>query len=250
MSLRRDVHSAFDQITPSTAGLSERVVQTVLAEGATRRRKEKMVFRLRAPLSLVAVFLIIAVVVAVFIGGRLITDWNALHNTSPAGSNRADLAQLEARPLNLPVYHSRSECTVGPLNADGAYGSGPMYLFGGLGPRTARATYYNIVMYTDVQIAGPILVRAHDVVRNINMVFVGRFAAGPVVGTDVLSGTRVEQHTEIVLNESQTSPVVDNPPAKPHAFVWGFTVGVPQDSTGSTGWQVDGGRFSEVFFDC
>ena len=55
MSLRRDVHSAFDQITPSMGGLPERVVQTVLSEGATRRRREKMLFRFRAPLSLVAV---------------------------------------------------------------------------------------------------------------------------------------------------------------------------------------------------
>src|SRR5207248_9652894 len=87
VSLRRDVHSAFDQITPSMGGLPERVVQTVLSEGATRRRREKMLFRIRAPLSLVAVFLLIALVAAVFIGGRLIEDWNAVHNGSPAGQS-------------------------------------------------------------------------------------------------------------------------------------------------------------------
>lgn len=251
MTLRRDVHSAFDQITPSTAGLSERVLQTVLVEGPTRRRKEKMLFRVRAPLSLVAVFLLIALVAAVFIGGRLLQDWNAFHNSSPAGqSHPSELAQLEARPLNLPVMKSVSECTAGPWNSDGTIGSGPLSIYGGLGPRTSWGQYFQIVLYTDQVIDGPILVRVRDLVNNVNIVFVGKGAAGPVVGTDVLDGRRVDQRSELVLFANTPAPVTDNPPAKPHAFVWGFTEGVPKASSGSTGWQIDGMSFSEVFLVC
>jgi hypothetical protein len=252
VSLRRDVHSAFDVITPSMAGLSERVVQTVLVEGATRRRKEKMLFRIRAPLSLVAVFLLIALVAAVFIGGRLIQDWNALHN-SPAGqSTQSELAQLEARHLNLPVLKSRSECTTGPFNSDGTVGSGPLfaYAYGGLGGKTSWGAYIDNDFYADRQISGPILVRVRDVLNNVTGVFVGNFAAGPVVGTDVLNGTRVEQHSELVLFENTAARVTDNPPSRPHAFKWGFTAGVPNESSGSTGWQIDGLGFTEVFLVC
>src|SRR5438270_2050209 len=222
------------------AGLSERVVQTVLDEGATRRRREKMLFRIRAPLSLVAVFLLIALVAAVFIGGRLIQDWNAVHNGSPAGqSTQSELAQLEARPLNLPVLKSASECN-GPYAAGSTAGAGPLFAYGGFAGTTSWGMYFRNIFYTDQQIAGPIVVRVRDVVNNVNVVFVGKYAAGPVVGTDTLNGTRVQQHAELVLYANNAALVTVNPPSKPHAFVWGFTVGVPNDSTGSTGWQVDG----------
>ena len=59
-------------------------------------------FGLRAPMPLVAVLVLIAVVAAVFVGGRLIQDWSSLHNGTPAGQHgSATLAQLEGIPLNL-----------------------------------------------------------------------------------------------------------------------------------------------------
>ncbi len=95
MSLRRDVHLAFDEVVPSTAGISERVVQTVLGEGATRRKTEGMIVRLRAPLSLVATLVLVAMVVGIFVAGRLVQDWNAFHNGAPAGkAHQPTLAQL------------------------------------------------------------------------------------------------------------------------------------------------------------
>ena len=251
MTLRRDVHSAFDQIAPSMAGVSERVVQTVVKEGPIRRRKEKMSFRLRAPLSLVAVFLLIAVVAAVFIGGQLIHDWNALRGSSPAGSNPA-LAQLEARPLNLPVFHSVSECTAGPMSSDNsAFGAGPLYGYGGSATtRTKHWEYYTVVIYTDEQISGPLLLRVRDLTSSRSLVFVGKFANGPVVGTDTLRGASVDQKTEAVLSETDTSRVVDDPPTYPHAFVWQVMVGVPEAGSLGSGWQIDGKGFTEVFLIC
>ena len=250
MNLRREVHSAFDQITPSMAGLSERVVQTVLDEGATRRRREKMLFRIRAPLSLVAVFLLIALVAAVFIGGRLIQDWNAVHNGSPAGqSTQSELAQLEARPLNLPVLKSASECNC-PYAAGSTAGAGPLFAYGGFAGTTSWGMYFRNIFYTDQQIAGPILVRVRDVVNNVGVVFVGKYAAGPVVGTDKLNGAEVQQHTELVLFEKTAAAPAANAPATPHAYVWEATAGVPNAATGSTGWQIDGLGFTEDFLVC
>src|SRR5437868_14322112 len=92
------------------AGLSERVVQTVLDEGATRRRREKMLFRIRAPLSLVAAFLLIALVAAVFIGGRLIQDWNALHNGSPAGQRSEERRVGEGGTAEWGQEQADDEC--------------------------------------------------------------------------------------------------------------------------------------------
>ena len=252
MSLRRDVHTAFDQITPSMGGLPERVVQTVLVEGATRRRREKMVFRFRAPLSLVAVLLLIALVAAVLIGGRLIQDWNALHRSSPAGSSSSELAQLEARPLNLPVFQSVSECTPGPMAPDNsAFGSGPVYAYAGSATTRSRQwEYYTVVLYTDEQISGPILLRVRDLTNTRNLVFVGKFTSGRAVGTDTLRGASVEQKTEVVLSESNPSTVVDDPPTKPHQFVWQIMVGVPGVGNLASSWQLDGKGFTEVFAVC
>ena len=80
-NLRRDIHSAFEVIEPSLGGMPERVVQTVLAEKNGRLRKEKMVYRLRISLALVAAVLVVAV------GAAAVITWNSLHNsnTSPAG---------------------------------------------------------------------------------------------------------------------------------------------------------------------
>jgi len=85
VSLRTQIHSAFDEVAPPTHGLPERVVQTVLKENAGRRRRERLMLRLRVPLSLVAVFVLVALVVGVLIGGRLMQDWNSFHNSAPAG---------------------------------------------------------------------------------------------------------------------------------------------------------------------
>lgn len=209
-----------------------------------------MVVRFRAPLSLVAAVLLIAAVAAVFVGGRLFQDWNTLHGV-PSRGGSSQLAQLEGRPLTLPVLHSVSECTRGPLNSDNsALGGGPLYAYGGSKyTRTAWGDYNVYVFYTDQQIAGPILVRGRDLLNNSSVAFIGTWAGGPVIGTDVLHGSRVQQHSELVLNEADTRAVVDNPPAKPHSFVWQFTAGTPLGSA-AIGWQIDGDGFSENFLLC
>jgi hypothetical protein len=249
VSLRTQIHSAFDEVAPPTPGLPERVVQTVLTENAGRRRRERLMLRLRVPLSLVAVFVLVAVVVGVLIGGRLMQDWNAFHNAAPAGGvPTSQLAQLEARPLHLPKFASQQDCKSGPYNAEGSFGSGPIYGNGGGQTATSWGFYFHNTAYADAAIDGPILVRVRDVFTHQTIVFVGDFAAGPVVGTDTVDGNVVEQHTELVLHTDQQA-------AAPHSYLplhkylWPLIAGQPILST-STGWQIDGAGFSEVFVAC
>jgi hypothetical protein len=245
MSLRKQIHSAFDQVAPPAFGVPERVVQTVLAEGPSRRRKERMMLRLRVPLSLVAVFVAIALVVGVLIGGRLMQDWNSFHNSAPAAGGQTQLAQLESRPLVLPTPATQFDCKSGPYNSAGSLGKGPIFGDGGGTSSTTWGIYYHNLAYAETNISGPILVRANDIFTHEPVVFVGQYAAGLVVGHDTVDGVAVDQHIELVFDTSQasTSPTT-------HKFAWSFIAGVPHTWSGSTGWQIDAAGVSEVFVAC
>ncbi len=246
MILRRDIHLAFDEIAPSMSGLSERVVSTVVTEGATRRRKEGMIFRLRAPLSLVAILAVVVLVGAALVGGRLVQDWNAFHKSTPAGQTyESQVAQLEQTPLHIPAVQSHEACKSGPFNSAGHFGSGPLYGVGGAVTGTDWGVYYHNLAYANTKVTGPILVRARDLFTNQPVIFVGQYAAGPVVGSDTVDGKRLDQHLDLLLDTSNASTTV-----KTHKFDWPFIAGVPSAWSGSTGWQIDGIGFSEVFLAC
>ncbi len=204
--------------------------------------------RLRVPLALVAMFMLVALVVGVLIGGRLMQDWNAFHNPAPAGdSYQTQVAQLEAVPLRLPVFASQLDCKSGPFNSVGSLGSGPVYGDAGLLSTTPSTWgwYYSVVAYADTGVAGPILVRARDLFTGQPVVFIGQYAAGPVVGKDTFEGHAYDQHAEVLLSTSTSDKQ-----AVSHKFVWQFIDGVPTNWSGSTAWQIDGIGFSEVFVVC
>lgn len=104
--------------------------------------------------------------------------------------------------------------------------------------------YYHNLAYTQTKVAGPILIRAVDLFTRTPVVFVGQYAAGPVVGTDTVDDNVVVQHTELLLDPSSA---IKN--AGTHKFDWPFIAGIPTGSS-STGWQIDGVGFSEVFVAC
>ena len=246
MSLRTEVHSAFDEIAPPTFGMPERVVQTVLTASPSRRRREQLILRMRVPLSLVAVFMLIALVVGLLIGGRLMQDWNSFHNPAPAGGGTETLAQLEARPLHLPAPASKLDCVSTPVNVGGSLGKGPVYADpGGIWIITSWGTYFHNSFVADTNVAGPVLVRAKDLFTHQPVVFIGQYATGAVVGQDTVDGVVVEQGTELVFDASQASKT-----GGAYRFVWPFTSGAPTSWSGSTGWQIDGVGFSDVFVVC
>jgi hypothetical protein len=203
-------------------------------------------YRLRISFTLVAAVLLVAVVAAA------IMTWNTLHSSvSPSGSlEQTTVQQLEARPLHLPVFTSQKACMSGPTNPDRSFGSGPLFRSPVTSSwNTSWGRYYDYDIYTDVRITGPVLVRARDLFTRDAIVFVGPYAAGPIVGSDVFDGPKVTQRPEAIFDASQATATVDFRGAM-HAFVWRFIAGAATDSSGSSGWQIDGINFSETFAVC
>lgn len=243
MSLRTDFHTAFDEVAPSTFGLSERVVQTFVAELPVRRRNKRWFLRLRAPLSLVAILLLLAMAVGGLIGGRVMQDWKAFTRPAPAQNQPSELALLEARPMQLTQLQAGDPCPETPLNGpygslfpSGLYGSGPVYVAGGSSVSDPWGTYWYLAAVTDSRVTGLVLIRGQDLRTKQPVVFVGEWASGPVIATDRLDGTVRPQHLDLLLDRRKPPPLNTG-----HAgtFIWGFTAGLGAGSSGCTGWQVD-----------
>jgi hypothetical protein len=243
VSLRTQIHSAFDEVAPDTFGLSERVVQTVLTQNQSSRRRERLMLRLRMPLSLVAVFVLVALVVGVLIGSRLMQDWNSLHNSAPAGGvSQSALAALEAKPLNLPTLKAGDTCPVSPGNTVGFdYGTGPAYVMGGPESLSPWGYYFDVTWITAPDISGPVLVRGRDLMSNRIVVFVGAYSAGAAVGTDTQSGSRFSQRTELLLDAG-------HPHSRGSNGYGEFPVhqGLSTGWVGCVGFQIDGPDFTEI----
>lgn len=203
-------------------------------------------FRMRAPLSLVAVLLMIAVVAAVLVGGRLYQDWSAQHRPTPAhGATQPTLAELEARPLTLALIKPSDACPSGPFDAANDIGTGPLHVIEGQAVDTSWGRYFFLSASTDQGLSGLVLIRAEDVRSGQGVVFVNQYVAGPTLGTDTLRGNTVQQHTELVFD-------MNHPPFKAvnGQTFWSFTAGVPKTSIGSCfGWQVDGQFKGQAFID-
>ena len=244
MSLRTDVHTAFDEVAPSTFGMPDRVVRTVVAELPERRRKERWFVRLRAPLSLVAVLLLLSIAVGVLVGGRVARDWNAFTRPAPAGYQPSELEQLEARPLVLPSLKAGDTCPETPLNQYGLYGYWPVLGAPGSAVSSAWGTYWYPAVVTDSRLTGLVLVRARDLQSGQPVIFVGNSATGPVVGTDTLNGVLIQQRRDLVLDTR-------HPPLNtlgPGSYTWGITAGRAKGGSACIGWQIDTtGYPTEVF---
>ena len=244
MSLRTQIHSAFDEVAPSTDGMPERVVQTVLAENPSRKRRERLMLRLRVPVALVAVFVLVALVVGVLVGGRLMQGWNAFRTVAPAGGiSQSALAELEAKPLNLPTLKAGDTCPISPTNNVGfEYGTGPLYGSGGPESITQWGYYFDVTYFTDPNLSGPVLVRGRDLMSNRIVVFVGTNSAGTVVGTDTQAGSKITQRAELLLDAGH-----------PHSRgtkgygVFPVRQGLSSGWAGCFGLQFDGPDFTQTF---
>jgi hypothetical protein len=199
--------------------------------------------RLRVPLSLVAVFVLIALAVGALIGGRLMQDWNSFHNSAPAGGvSQSALAELEAKPLNLPTLRAGDTCPSSPGNTVGFdYGTGPVYVSGGPEAVGPWGYYFDVRWFTAPDLTGPVLVRGRDLMSNRMAVFVGANSAGPVVGTDTAAGSKVTQRAELLLDAG-------HPPSRGTNGYGVFPVrqGVSRGWVGCFGFQIDGPDFTET----
>lgn len=252
MSLRTEIREAVDEVTPPAPGLSAAVDAFVIANARQRvapkpRRAHGWTTFFRGSLAMAAMVLLIAMVAAVLAGGRLVQDWNALHHSVTAGPSARDLqvAQLEARPLNLPAMPADGMCPDGPVTNGDYYGSGPAYAEFGLhaASRTAWGTYGGGALVVDNTVKGLILIRGRDLKTGQPVEFVDRYGYGPAEGTDVVDRTHLQRHPEDVLD-------MDHPPSVVTTVgksTWSLSFGFASGFSGCTGWEVDGPGFSEVF---
>jgi hypothetical protein len=246
VSLRTDFHAAYDELAPPMNGLPERLVQVVLAENPSRGKAERSISSFSVPVALVAVFLLIAMVAGILIGGRLIRDWSTFHNAEPAGSLPGELAQLEARPLLLPSLKSDDPCPTAPGSAIYFFGSGPAY---GAAPlatyysyRTGWGDYWKMEILMDADVNGLVLVRARDLRTHQPVIFVGPYSGGPEFGTDTVNGVVARQHLELVLDPSH--PQLNEAGLQ---LMWEFVGGLASGYSACTFWQLDGSGFTETY---
>jgi hypothetical protein len=213
--------------------MPERVIESVISG---RRRSGAWAPRLRAPLSLVAVLLLIGIVVGGLMGAELLRAWSAFHNEPSVGETRSPLAELEARPLHLPAVTSIAQCVGGPWNPAGSLGSGPFHVSGSsVEVRTSWGYYYHDTFYADHRVAGPVILRGMDLMTRQPVVFIGDHTGGSTTGTDTVDGQTYDQRLEFMLLS------VDQP------LAWQFTAGVPNGQSGCVGWEVDSPGLTEVF---
>ena len=158
-------------------------------------------------------------------------------------SDKAELAQLESRPLKLPTLLKGGVCRPDQQNvATGLWGADPVYLAGGSHTPNSFGDYYDVSADTKQGLRGPVLIRARDLkVANHPVVFVSDWGVGPIFGTDPDFGP---QYTELALDTSH--PPASVYPLNNQQYVeWSWRQGVAKGWTGCVGFQIDGKNFSE-----
>ncbi len=274
MTLRAEITSAFDEIAPPAPELQGQLRMLIAAEASATSqslpRRGPWMAGLRGTMALVAAVLVVLIVAALFVGGRVWHDWSVFNNNRPVpgGQVHMTLAQLEARPLITPLVPPDATCpavhTISASEADSlpepihslTYAG---YVFSSVGPAyasvipgsggdlTTWGQYANIAWVIEPQVTGLVLIRGRDAANHdLPLVYVGQYAAGAVIGTDsgVHVGPPAVQRSELVLDASH-HPATS---AKGNWGVYNVRAGIPNTMSPCHVFQVDGDGFSEVFF--
>jgi hypothetical protein len=258
VTLREDIHSSIDEIAPPAPALAGRIAY-LAAEARLEAGHARPLWRGRwmAGLgrsgSLVAAILIVLIMASLVVGVRAWRDRNLFIEGPTAPTiDPAALAQLEARPLHLPLRPLGAECQVGPwATVDTgrgpavAIGVDPAYVRGDWHAATATrwGTYSDWLIFTDPNLTGLVLVRGGDLEVNLPVVFVGPHAAGSVVGTDTIAGKTVQQHSEAVFDAGHHDPVTSG---TGKWGIWPMSPGIDKAESGCIAFQIDGPTFSEI----
>jgi hypothetical protein len=269
MSLRADIRSAYDDITPPAPALQAQIRMLVASEDRaalpSRRSGSRWMKGLRGTFGLVAALLVVLIVATVLVGGRVWHDWNLFTNR-PAPAGQIDpvqqLALLEARPLHIPATQVGEQCPVGPLPSASTMagfpepihswlgtqtvnGGGPAYAIGGSATGvSAWGVYTDVVWVIEPQVTGLVLIRGRDTLNHaLPVVYVGQYAAGAELGTDTVAGRQVVQRAELALDAGHH-------PATSGNSGWGIyevQAGLSSKISSCRAFQIDGEGFSEVF---
>jgi hypothetical protein len=160
-------------------------------------------------------------------------------------ADKAELAQLEARPLKLPTLLPGGVCQADGVDpSTGLYGADPVYAVGGPHSSSSFGDYFDVSAITKPGLVGPVLLRGRDLkVADHPIVFLGPNSAGPVYGTDPAMGT---QYTELALDTAHPPNTV-YPVAGTNYYQWFWRQGIAKGWSYCVGFQIDGPTFSEVF---
>lgn len=259
MSLRADIHAAIDQVSPPVPSLESKVRAFVRAEGEeslTAPYRGRWTSRVRWSASAVAAVMIVAIIVTATVGGRLWRDWNSYQNQQA-------IAELEARPLQLPMLQPGDACPAGPFTDMPAgeplptmIGRGPVYSVngGGVDESTNWGTWTFGYFFVRRGTSGLILIRARNLVTNLPVVFnthapgfgidsgAGVTTTGQVLVRDAASDRTIDGYGELIVDPSRLSSY-----GFADYLAWGVEVGFPGRVPGCVGYQIDGPGFTEVF---
>ena len=198
--------------------------------------------------------LVIQVLLAGVVAGCGSSSVAAHPSPSPSpGLSAADqalLAQLEQRPLHLPTPLKPGVCR--PDENDpktGLWGKDPVYVVGGPHISTSFGDYFYVSAITRPGMAGPVLLRARDLIAaNHPVVYVQTadasndiFFAGAVYGTDPTFG---KQYTELVIDTSHIASATYQVGTTSYQESF-WEQGIGRGWTGCVGFQIDSPGFSE-----
>lgn len=211
MSLRTEIHVAFDVIAPPTGGMAERVVETAVREARVRQRRRRFMLRMRAPIVLVAAVILIAVVAAAVVGSRLIQGRSGEHTVGPpVGSVGPGLAELEARPWQHQVLSSAQQCVGNEINGAAVGANPPILANPSAGPFAFPWGEYSTgETVLDQGFTGLMIVRTRDGLNGREGFWIYDNAGGSVVRTVDIGGRQVDGHAEAVFDVSKAKPTVN-----------------------------------------
>lgn len=157
-----------------------------------------------------------------------------------SADDRAQIAQLEKKPLKIPAVAADGACHQGPFTASispyanggtesDAYGTGPVYGEGSPPISAGSNVYFDVTYFTDPTVKTVVLVRINDLSRKYAGRFVGPFAVGSSVGTDTIAGQATPAFSELALPAE--NPPANTPAAAPGWGIWHIRQGIDQRFT-------------------
>ena len=193
--------------------------------------------RMRAPMSFAAAFIVIVLVAAVLVLGRLgqpVPHPAPVHQPTPAAINQAEVSRLEALPLHLPTLAAGEVCNEGPFDTSGRYGLGPAYGLGGIPADNSWGTQWHVRIAIDRRVTGLVLIRGRDLTTHQPVLFGGDYAYGPSGDT-----VRTDLHTEALFDMGTK--------AGQGELVFPITTALKAGHSACVALQIDGQGFSETF---
>ena len=252
MSLRTQIHDAIDDVSPAAPTLERRVTSFVVGGERERKRPEwKQRRRLVAPLGVIAVGVVLALVAGIFIGGHL----SSKPNSPEPAVGQAELQALESRPVNYPAVAAGGPCPKSPevlRNFGMAFGDGPVFMANANWLQsTDWGAWYSLLFAYEWRQDGLVLVRARDLQSNAEVGFAtyplaptGVVAVGAPVETVNAVGHKVQLRSGAAFRDPPHTAPMDSMGDLPPLLV---LQGLQKGSSGCIGFQVDGPDFTENF---